>query len=105
MPHYEYICNNCGHELEEFQKMSDDPLTKCPECEKDELKRVISGGAGFILKGEGWAGKEIKKKKVYSEQELRKKAHKAGRKDIIKKLDEDKKNTSFKVDSNDFKEK
>lgn len=53
MPIYEYRCAACGHELEALQKMSDDPLTQCPACEKDELKKLISA-AGFRLKGDGW---------------------------------------------------
>ena len=34
--------------------MSDDALTKCPECKKDSLRRVISGGTGLIFKGSGY---------------------------------------------------
>ena len=53
MPIYEYKCEECGHELEEMQKFSDDPLTKCPKCGKEALKKVISLSA-FHLKGSGW---------------------------------------------------
>lgn len=31
MPIYDYRCRN-GHEFEVFQKMSDDPLSRCHEC-------------------------------------------------------------------------
>lgn len=52
MPTYEYRCPD-GHEFELFQKMSDDPVASCPECGKDAARR-ISGGAGFLFKGEGF---------------------------------------------------
>lgn len=53
MPIYEYQCNACGHQLEAFQKMSEDPLVDCPECHKNQLQKLISA-AGFQLKGSGW---------------------------------------------------
>ena len=52
MPTYEYRCPE-GHSFEVFQKMSDDPVAKCPECGAD-AERLISGGAGFLFKGEGF---------------------------------------------------
>ena len=54
MPTYDYICNSCKKMHEHFQSMSDDALTKCPECKKDSLRRVISGGTGLIFKGSGY---------------------------------------------------
>jgi putative FmdB family regulatory protein len=54
MPTYEYVCDACAHELEAFQSMKDDPLTKCPACNKKKLRRRISAGAGFIFKGSGF---------------------------------------------------
>jgi putative FmdB family regulatory protein len=54
MPTYEYRCSNCGHQLEEFQNISDEPLTKCPACKKNELKRLISGGGAIMFKGSGF---------------------------------------------------
>ena len=53
MPLYEYRCNNCGHELEVRQKFSDDPLSTCPNCEQDELFRVVQA-AGVVFKGSGF---------------------------------------------------
>lgn len=53
MPIYEYECNACGHHLEAFQKMSETPLTECPECKKSTLTKLVSA-AGFQLKGTGW---------------------------------------------------
>ena len=60
MPIYEYRCHECGHELEKLQRMSDAPLTDCPECGKAGLKRLISA-AGFRLKGAGWYETDFKK--------------------------------------------
>ena len=54
MPTYRYVCNSCGHELEEFQSIKADPLTKCPACGKDELARQIGAGAGILFKGDGF---------------------------------------------------
>jgi len=47
MPTYEYECNKCGEHLEMFQKMTDEPLRICPKC-AGILRRVVSGGTGFI---------------------------------------------------------
>jgi len=60
MPIYEYQCQSCGHELEKIQRMSDEPLSDCPSCEKPALKRLVSA-AGFRLKGGGWYETDFKK--------------------------------------------
>lgn len=52
MPIYEYECKKCGHLEEIMQKISDAPLTKCPEC-RGGLKKLISMNS-FHLKGSGW---------------------------------------------------
>jgi putative FmdB family regulatory protein len=52
MPTYEYECPQ-GHSFEVFQKMTDEPVSSCPEC-GEEARRKISGGAGFLFKGEGF---------------------------------------------------
>jgi len=52
MPTYEYECPK-GHRFEVFQKMTDEPVAACPECGAP-AKRQISGGAGFLFKGEGF---------------------------------------------------
>ena len=53
MPTYDYQCTACGHAFELFQKMSDEPVAECPEC-GEQAERQISGGAGFLFKGEGF---------------------------------------------------
>ena len=52
MPTYEYRCEK-GHTFERIQKMSDKPVTRCPECGA-RASRVISGGQGVIFKGTGF---------------------------------------------------
>jgi putative FmdB family regulatory protein len=59
MPIYEYACVACGHRLEALQKISDAPLTDCPECKKAELKKQVSA-AGFRLSGGGWYETDFK---------------------------------------------
>ncbi|MEE8175720.1 MAG: zinc ribbon domain-containing protein, partial [Gemmatimonadota bacterium] len=44
MPTYEYVCEACGHEFERFQKISADPVRKCPECGRRKVRRMISAG-------------------------------------------------------------
>ena len=61
MPTYEYRCKSCGHEFEEFQTMSADPLIMCPKCAKPTLKRLMSSGAGLIFKGSGFYLTDYKK--------------------------------------------
>ena len=62
MPIYEYLCSNCGYHLEELQSMSEQPLTRCPKCKKNTLKRLIGTGAGFIFKGSGFYVNDYKKR-------------------------------------------
>jgi len=54
MPTYEYICESCGYEFEQFQSIKARPLRKCPRCGKVSLKRLIGVGAGIIFKGSGF---------------------------------------------------
>lgn len=57
---YEYECQTCKHTWEVEQKISDDPVKKCPKCKKLKAKRLISGGSSFVLKGGGWANEGYK---------------------------------------------
>src|SRR5829696_5031176 len=54
MPTYEYVCDACKHAWEEFQSITAEPLTKCPECRKKKARRQISAGGGIIFKGSGF---------------------------------------------------
>ena len=65
MPTYEYECSK-GHRFEIFQKMSDAAVSECTECGAP-AERKISGGAGFLFKGDGfyitdYRSEEYKKK-------------------------------------------
>ena len=59
MPIYEYQGSDCGHELEALQKMSDEKLRLCPECDQESLKKKISA-PGFRLAGSGWYETDFK---------------------------------------------
>lgn len=41
MPIYSYACP-CGIRRDEYQKMDSAPLTECPGCKRDTLRRVPS---------------------------------------------------------------
>ena len=58
MPTYQYRCDKCHHQAEIFQSIMDEPLSKCPDCGQDAMKRMISGGAGIIFKGSGFYSKD-----------------------------------------------
>lgn len=59
MPIYEYVCQDCGHEVEYLQKISDDPIKRCPACNSLTLEKKISAAA-FRLKGSGWYETDFK---------------------------------------------
>lgn len=52
MPTYVYRCDDCGHQFELFQRMSDDPVDICPQC-ASKVRRVIHP-VGVVFKGSGW---------------------------------------------------
>src|SRR5215467_15695945 len=52
MPTYEYACRECSNRFETWQKMTDDPLTTCPEC-GGPIRRVLFP-AGVVFKGSGF---------------------------------------------------
>ena len=54
MPTYDYHCDACDHEFEEFQSITADALTKCPVCGRKKLRRLIGGGAAIVFKGSGF---------------------------------------------------
>ena len=54
MPTYDYQCGGCGHEFELFQTIVDTPKRKCPECGKQQLRRMFGTGAAVMFKGSGF---------------------------------------------------
>ena len=54
MPTYDYECTACDHKFELFQKITDDPIKKCPECKKLKLNRLFGTGAAIVFKGSGF---------------------------------------------------
>lgn len=53
MPIYAYRCSACGHAQDVLRKVSDPPLTICPECGAPTFVKQVTA-AGFQLKGSGW---------------------------------------------------
>ena len=80
MQTYDYICNDCEKMYEYFQSMSDAPVRECPECKKNSLRRVISGGTGLIFKGSGYYLTDYKNKKTQSSENKKSKKKKKNNK-------------------------
>ncbi len=53
MPIYAYKCESCGHSKDILRKISDAPLTDCPQCGAATFTKQVTA-AGFQLKGSGW---------------------------------------------------
>ncbi len=70
MPIYEYECEKCGRVVENWQKLSDPPLTSCDEC-GGKMHKLISQSS-FHLKGSGWYVTDYAGKKSGSSTEGKK---------------------------------
>jgi putative FmdB family regulatory protein len=81
MPFYEYECPHCGYQHEVLQKISDKPLTTCPNCGKKGLRKLISAPV-FRLKGSGWYETDFK-----SDKENKRNLHGAEKEEASKKED------------------
>ncbi len=90
MPTYDYECDACGHTYELFQKITEDPVKKCPECKKNKARRLFGTGAAIVFKGSG-----------FYETDYRSESYKKGAKDEKKKSESksDSKSDSTKSDS------
>ena len=53
MPTYIYVCTDCDARFERFQKISEKPVKKCPDC-GSKVERLITGGGGVLFKGDGF---------------------------------------------------
>ena len=103
MPIYEYRCEGCGHTLDALQKLADEPLADCPECEASSLKRLMSAPS-FRLKGAGWYETDFKsgeenKRNLAEHPEPKSKEEKKGKDE--KKAKDDKKSADDKKSSKD----
>jgi len=78
MPTYEYRCEGCGHEFEEFQSFKDEPLRVCPKCHEERLRRLFGTGAAILFRGSGFYETDYRsesyKKAAKAEQEAAKPA-------------------------------
>src|SRR5437762_11103296 len=54
MPTYDYSCDACKHEFEQFESITAEPQKKCPKCKKNKLRRLFGAGGGLIFKGSGF---------------------------------------------------
>jgi putative FmdB family regulatory protein len=52
VPIYEYRCNDCGHQFEVSQRMSDDPIAECEVCGGQVTKVLFAPAIHF--KGSGF---------------------------------------------------
>jgi putative FmdB family regulatory protein len=66
MPIYEYACPKCG-EFEVTQRITEDPLKKCPTC-RSKVRKLISS-TSFQLKGSGWYATDYAKKGAAAKSE------------------------------------
>lgn len=53
MPTYTYQCDNCGVRFDRHQKFTEKPLTKCPECSEETLRKIYTP-VGIVFKGSGF---------------------------------------------------
>ncbi len=56
MPIYDYVCTNCGHEMEVIHPVQGHGPAACPKCGGHMRKAIVAAAVHF--KGSGWARKE-----------------------------------------------
>jgi putative FmdB family regulatory protein len=69
MPTYDYRCDACGHEFEEMQSFSAEPLKTCPKCGQEQLRRLFGTGAAILFKGGGFYETDYKRGEGYKKAE------------------------------------
>lgn len=60
MATYEYQCKKCGV-VEVQQKITEEPLKKCPQCQEEPVTRLISVTSPPQFKGSGFYSTDYKK--------------------------------------------
>lgn len=59
MPVYHYRCKHCGYDFTEHQSFDDAPITVCPKCGQEQVRKVYSAvpitfkGSGFYRTDKG----------------------------------------------------
>ena len=53
VPTYHYRCKNCGYDFTEQQSFEDDPITVCPQCGQEQVRKVYSA-VPIEFKGHGF---------------------------------------------------
>lgn len=69
MPNYDYQCLQCGHREEILQKITEEPVTVCPQCQQTNFKRKFGKGIGLQFQGSGFYCNDYNANKVSSSQE------------------------------------
>jgi putative FmdB family regulatory protein len=71
MPNYEYQCGSCELHFEQRLPIArHDEAQDCPDCGTPEANKLVSA-VGFILKGDGWAGKNNRIKNQMAQKNRR----------------------------------
>ncbi len=96
MPTYEYKCNECEHEFEEFQSIMARPIKKCPKCGKLRVKRLIGCGSAVIFKGSGFYETDYRSESYTKAQKAEKDSVKSAEKPAEKSADKKKKGSDAK---------
>ncbi len=87
MPTYEYECEACGHQFEEFQSFKSRPRRTCPACRKRKVKRRIGAGSGIIFRGSGFYETDYRSPEYRKQAEKESKAASPEAKKGDKKID------------------
>ncbi|MCI1983350.1 MAG: zinc ribbon domain-containing protein [Bifidobacteriaceae bacterium] len=53
MPTYHYRCKNCGYDFTLMQSFDDDPITVCPKCGQEQIRKVFAA-VPIEFKGHGF---------------------------------------------------
>jgi putative FmdB family regulatory protein len=96
MPTYEYHCDACELNFDEFQSINDPPLKKCPKCGKVKLRRVFGAGAAIIFKGSGFYQTDYRSESYKAAAKADQESSKSDKPSSDGKADTGKKETSSK---------
>jgi putative FmdB family regulatory protein len=99
MPTYDYLCDACGHEFEEFQSITEPLLRKCPECKKLKLRRLFGTGAAVVFKGSGFYQTDYRSESYKSGAEKDKPKTESSEKSETKGADKSEKKTESKKEA------